>query len=76
MCKVSDKTRVLGLHGFKVLYALKEKKIQKDDFHAIFNQTLGNFKAFYRIQIRSESLVDSAESESEYSVDHYLIPLK
>ena len=55
-----------------VCFKSDEKTLQKDDSHEIFNQKLGNFRAFYRIRNWSESLVDSAESETEYSVDHFI----
>ena len=70
MSRVPCKTRVAWFQNI-VCFKSDEKTLQKDHFHESFNQKLGNFKAFYRIRIRSESLVDSAESESEYSVDHY-----
>ena len=50
---------MIGLYAIKV----KTEILQKDDSHEIFSQKLGNVKAFHRIRIRSESLVDSAESE-------------
>ena len=83
MSIVSFKTKVAWFQS-AACFKSDEKKIQKADFQDLFHQKLGNFKAFYRIRIRSESLVDSAESESspnlldsaesesesEYSVDH------